>query len=120
MRRELSSILLVPLVIAGAASLLSAEGPGTYALKDAKIVRVSGPVIEHGTIIVRDGLIEAVGENVTPPADAWVVDCKGPTVYPGLIDALSNWGLTNSPAPTAVAAGGRGGGRAQAATPVVL
>jgi len=37
------------------------------------------------------------------------------TVYPGLVDALSNWGLTNTPAPTAVAAGGRGGGRGVAA-----
>ena len=108
--------LLLPL-----AMQLNAQAPGTYALRDARIVRVSGPVIEHGTVVVRDGLIEAVGENITPPADAWVVDCKGLTVYPGLIDALSNWGMTNTPPPTAVATGGRGGGRAQAAvaTPAV-
>jgi len=120
MKRKLSSILPICLAIAAlaiaAASHLSAEGPGVYALRDARIVRVSGPVIEHGTILVRDGLIEAVGDNITPPADAWVVDCKGLTVYPGLVDALSNWGLTNTPATTAApAAGGRGGGRAQAA-----
>jgi imidazolonepropionase-like amidohydrolase len=97
-------------VCALAAIQLNAEAPGTYALRDARIVRVSGPVIEHGTVIVRDGLIEAVGDNITPPADAWVVDCKGLTVYPGLIDALSNWGMTNTPAATtALAAGGRGG-----------
>ena len=113
MIRKLSGILLVPLAIAGAATLLNAEGPGTYALRDARIVRVSGAVIEHGTIVVRDGLIEAVGENITPPADAWTIDCKGLTVYPGLVDALSNWGLTNTPASTAVAGGARGGGRAQ-------
>ena len=82
-------------------------------MRDARIVRVSGPVIEHGTIVVRDGLIEAVGENIAPPADAWVIECKGLTVYPGLVDALSNWGLTNTPAPAVAAAGGRGGGRAQ-------
>jgi imidazolonepropionase-like amidohydrolase len=122
MRRTLPTILLVPLAIAGAAGQLSAgEGPSTYVLRDARIVRVSGPVIEHGTIVVRDGLIEAVGENIAPPADAWVIECKGLTVYPGLVDALSNWGLTNTPAPAVAAAGGRGGGRAQAAvvsTPV--
>jgi imidazolonepropionase-like amidohydrolase len=123
MKRKLSTILLVPLAIAAlaiaAASQLSAEGPGVYALRDARIVRVSGPVIEHGTIVVRDGLIEAVGDNITPPADAWVVECKGLTIYPGLVDALSNWGLTNTPAATATpAAGGRGGGRAQAAAVV--
>ena len=91
---------------------LQAQSKGSWALKDAKIVRVSGPVIEHGTVVVRDGLIEAVGDASTAvPADAWVVDCKGMTVYPGLIDGLSNWGLTNTPAGTAAAAaGGRGGG----------
>src|SRR5665213_2788560 len=106
MIRKLSGILLVPLAIAGAATLLNAEGPGTYALRDARIVRVSGAVIEHGTIVVRDGLIEAVGENITPPADAWTIDCKGLTVYPGLVDALSNWGLTNTPAAAAALGAG--------------
>ncbi len=115
---------MLPLALAlcaPAATQVNAQAPGTYALRDARIVRVSGPVIEHGTIVVRDGLIEAVGENIAPPADAWVVDCKGLTVYPGLIDALSNWGMTNTPAATTTATtGGRGGGRAAlAATPVV-
>ena len=111
------SILLVPLALTAPLALqMKADAPGIYVLRDAKIVRVSGPAIEHGTIVVRNGLIEAVGDNVTPPADAWVIDCKGMTVYPGMIDALSNWGLTNAPATTAVVAtGGRGGGRAQAA-----
>jgi imidazolonepropionase-like amidohydrolase len=111
------SLLLVPLALCAPLAIrMNAQAPGTYALRDARIVRVSGPVIEHGTVLVRDGLIEAVGENINAPADAWVIDCKGLTVYPGLIDSLSNWGLTNTPAGTAAAAtGGRGGGRAAAA-----
>ncbi len=54
------------------------------------------------------------------PPDAWVVDCTGLTVYPGLIDSLSTWGLTNTPAPSPLAAaGGRGGGgRGPVAAPV--
>jgi hypothetical protein len=110
MKLKYSAVLLIPLalfILTG--SRLLAQGRGAYALRDAKIVRVSGPVIEHGTVVVRDGLIEAVGENLTPPADAWVIDCKGLTVYPGLIDALSNWGLTNTPPATAAGGGGRGG-----------
>jgi hypothetical protein len=116
MKLKFSAVLLVPLAFLSVeGSRLEAQGRGAYALRDAKIVRVSGPVIEHGTIVVRDGLIEAVGENLTPPADAWVIDCKGLTVYPGLIDALSTWGLTNTPPAAGATAGGRGGGgRAQA------
>lgn len=106
------------LLIGGMAVPVWAQGRGTYALRDARIVRVSGPTIEHGTVIVRNGLIEAVGENITPPADAWAIDCKGLTVYPGLIDALSTWGLTNSPPANA---GGRGGAPATgaAASPAI-
>ena len=116
MKLKFSAILFVPLVFFGLIGFrLSAQGRGAYALQDAKIVRVSGPVIEHGTIIVRDGLIEAVGEKLTPPPDAWVIDCRGLTVYPGLIDALSNWGLTNTPPVTAAAAGGGRGGRCRPA-----
>src|SRR5204862_3553958 len=50
------------------------------AIRNAKIVTVSGPVIAKGTVVVRNGLIEAVGENVTVPADAWVVEGEGLTV----------------------------------------
>jgi imidazolonepropionase-like amidohydrolase len=113
MKEKFSALLVVPLAfLSHTGSSLMAQGRGAYALKDAKIVRVSGPVLEHGTVVVRDGLIEAVGENLTPPADAWVIDCKGLTIYPGLIDSLSNWGMTNTPVAT-------GGGRVGAVTVTV-
>jgi len=85
-----------------------AEGPSTVAIRNAKIVTVSGPVIAKGTVILKNGLIEAVGENVAVPADAWVVDGEGMTVYPGLIDALSTVGIPGA-APAATGGGGRGG-----------
>lgn len=96
-------------LLAAFAPCLHAQARGVYALIGARIARVSGPTIPNGTVVVRDGLIESVGENVKPPADAWAIDCKGLTVYPGLIDALSTWGLTNSPVAAPAAAGGRGG-----------
>jgi hypothetical protein len=89
-----------------------AEGPSAYAIRNARIVTVSGPVIAKGTVVLRKGLIEAVGESVPAPPDAWVVDGEGLTVYPGLIDALSTVGLAAA-APTA-AGNGRGGARGQA------
>src|ERR1700730_5922303 len=63
------------------------------AITNAKIVTVSGPNIERGTIVIRHGLIAAVGENVSAPGDARIVDGSGLTVYPGLIDANTNLGL---------------------------
>ena len=85
-----------------------ADTQSAVAIRNAKIVTVSGPAIAKGTVILRKGLIEAVGENVAIPADAWVVDGEGLTVYPGMIDALSTVGIASA-APAATAAGGRGG-----------
>ncbi|MDQ6662917.1 MAG: amidohydrolase family protein [Acidobacteriota bacterium] len=99
------------LAMCGMIASARAEGPGVYAIRDARIVTVSGSPIERGTVVIRDGLIESAGENVTPPADAWVIDGKGLTVYPGLIDALSSWGLPSAAAPVAPVASGRGAPR---------
>jgi imidazolonepropionase-like amidohydrolase len=77
--------------------------PTAYAITNARVVPVAGPAIEKGTIVVRNGLIAAVGANVAVPADARVVDGTGLTVYPGFIDAYSALG-------TAAPRGGQGGG----------
>ena len=97
--RKLITALLV------SAGLALADAPSAIAIKDAKIVPVSGPVIPTGTVLLRNGLIEAVGANLPLPADAWVIDGKGLTVYPGLIDGLSTIGLPQ-PAPAATPARG--------------
>src|ERR1039457_5324136 len=94
-----------------------AEVPWTVAIRNAKIVTVSGAVIAKGTVIVRGGLIDAVGENVPVPADAWVVDGEGMTVYPGLIDGLSTVGIAGAAPAAGAAGGGRGGGRGTMAPP---
>ena len=88
---------LLPMLLA-AASLTYAQAPGPIALRGARVVTVSGPVLEKGTVLLRNGLIEAVGENLDLPKDAWVIDAQGVTVYPGLIDALSTVGLPETPA----------------------
>jgi imidazolonepropionase-like amidohydrolase len=74
-----------------------------FAITNAQIVTVSGRPIERGTVVVRNGLIEAVGASVRVPADARVIDGSGLTVYPGFFDALTKLGL---PAPAARPAGG--------------
>jgi hypothetical protein len=88
------------LLLSAASVILRAQTPGSIAVRGARIVTVSGPVLEKGIVLLRNGLIEAVGENVDLPKDAWVVEGQGLTVYPGLIDALSTVGLPETPAPS--------------------
>ena len=70
---------------------------GTIAIRNARIVTVSGPDIENGTVVIRDGKIEAVGANVSVPAGAQTIDGRGLSVYPGMIDAGTNMGLVEVP-----------------------
>jgi len=70
---------------------------GVFAIRNARIVTVSGPDIENGTVVIRDGKIEAVGANVTVPTGAQTIDGNGLSVYPGMIDAGTNIGLVEVP-----------------------
>ena len=108
---------LLLLAAAGALAFGQSGSPDFYAIQNATIHPASGPVIANGTVVIRNGLIEAIGATATVPAGAWTIDGKGMHVYPGLIDALSRWGLpavSETPAarPAAVPTGGgrRGGG----------
>ena len=71
------------------------QSRGVLAITNAKIVPVSRPVIERGTIVIRDGLIADIGANVSVPAGAQVIDAAGAEVYPGFIDARTDLGLTD-------------------------
>jgi imidazolonepropionase-like amidohydrolase len=110
--------LLTALLIAAAFSIPSTNfvtaqhAIDSYAITNARIVTVSGPVIERGTIVIRDGLIVSVGDKVSAPADARIVDGAGLTVYPGLFDTNTNLGL---PAPSPAPSPGAGGGGFQLA-----
>jgi imidazolonepropionase-like amidohydrolase len=106
----LAAFAFVPLCGIGA----RAEEPRYFAIRHARIVPVSGPEIKSGTVVIAKGLIVAVGENVSIPPEAWVIEGKGLTVYPGFINALSDLGLGPPPAPAAPAAPGGGGGPARA------
>jgi len=65
----------------------------TWAITNARIHTVSGPVIPRGTVVIRGNTIQAVGANVSIPAGARVVDARGANVYPGFIDAQTDLGL---------------------------
>jgi imidazolonepropionase-like amidohydrolase len=66
----------------------------TYVITNARIVTVSGADIDGGSVVISNGRISAVGANVPAPAGAQVIDARGLTVYPGMIDAGTNMGLS--------------------------
>ena len=67
---------------------------GTFAIVGARIVTVSGAVIENGTVVIQNGKITAVGAGAAIPSGAERIDGKGLSVFPGMIDASTNLGLT--------------------------
>jgi imidazolonepropionase-like amidohydrolase len=62
------------------------EQHGVHALVGARIVTQPGKMIKTGTVVIRDGLIEAVGAKVKAPKDARIWDLAGATIYAGMID----------------------------------
>ena len=78
-------------IVVGAATAAAGQ---TVAITGGKVYHVSGPVIENGTVLVRDGKIVAVGANVTVPNDATRIDATGKWVTPGLINAVTSLGVT--------------------------
>ncbi len=71
--------------------LLSNE---VYAIRGARIVTLAGEPIEKGTVVIREGRISEVGPDVRVPEGAEVIEAEGLEVYPGIMDAISQLGLT--------------------------
>ena len=86
-RRATRAALAALLVLSGRAA------GQTIAITDATIYPVSGPRIEHGTLVIRDGRIVAIGTGVTIPADARRIDGRGKVVTPGFFHAQGAIGL---------------------------
>lgn len=64
----------------------------TIAITNAHVHPVSSPAFD-GTIVLEDGLISALGADVTPPDGAEIVDAHGGWVLPGLVDAHVHLGI---------------------------
>ncbi len=88
-----SALATVFALLSVAATVVRAQG-NEFAIRDAKIVTVTGATIARGTVHIKDGKIVAVGERVTLPATAKVIEGRGLSVYPGLIDSGTFLGLT--------------------------
>lgn len=90
LRHSLLTLLVLTLL---AAPLLAQSGAPVYAIQGATIHTLAGPVIENGTVVIRDGKIAAVGTDVKVPGNAQIIDGAGLHVYPGLFDAFGQLGL---------------------------
>jgi imidazolonepropionase-like amidohydrolase len=89
---------IIALLVVGTFSTVAlAQNPkgkyGTFALTNASIETVTKGVITNGTVVITNGKIAAVGQNVTVPQGAEVIDCKGQWIYPGMIDSGTRLGL---------------------------
>ena len=66
----------------------------TYAITNANIIQSPGRKIEKGTVVVKDGLIQAVGASVSIPPEAIVIKADSMFVYAGFIDGFSRVGVS--------------------------
>jgi imidazolonepropionase-like amidohydrolase len=80
------------LTLSGASA--RAQDDDLYAITGARLVTLAGPAIDDGTVVVRRGKISEVGRSVAIPPGARVIDARGLEVYPGIMDAVSQLGLT--------------------------
>jgi imidazolonepropionase-like amidohydrolase len=111
----LGAVAALPVNLAAQAPRDTPQPPPYYAVTNARIVTVSGSIIERGTVVIANGLIAAVGTNVTVPPEAWVIDGQGLTVYPGLIDGLTDVGLPRPEGAAGARAAAQSGGSTTAA-----
>ena len=89
---NLVGMVLIGLILIVPPSIFGKTGD-VVAIKAGHIVTVTGGVIENGTIIIRNGLIQAVGKDLVIPPGAEIVQEDTMYVYPGLIDAHSSLAL---------------------------
>lgn len=102
MRVARTRFLLRSFVYLGTAALLFLARPAhaqtanpdrVYAIRDAKIWIGDGRTIEKGTILLRRGVIEAIGESIEIPFDAETIDAAGLEVAPAFLDAFATLGV---------------------------
>jgi imidazolonepropionase-like amidohydrolase len=87
---------LSPAGTAQARPAAAADGE-TVAIVNGRVLPVSGPPVEKGTVLIRGGRIAAVGAGLQVPAGARVIDASGKTVTPGLLDSSTQVGIVEIP-----------------------
>lgn len=95
--RNLSSCMLLLLFVVSTLPVMAQTSPA-QAFDNVIIHTADGKTINNGTVVWRNGVIEAAGSNVTIPFDAYVIDGGDSLhVYPGFVDGLALWGSPDLP-----------------------
>lgn len=93
MRKQIAFFIGIFVLIA-VFSLAQEKSSNLIAIKGAHIIPVVGDEIENGIILIKDGLIEAIGKDINIPDGAEVIDASGLFAYPGMIDSYCYLGLS--------------------------
>jgi len=94
MRRNSDRLgIAAALALAGLAAAPLAAKAQNIAIRNATILTITNGTIQNGTVVIRNGKIAAVGQNVQVPAGIDVIDGSGMYVMPGLIDAHSHMAM---------------------------
>ncbi len=94
--RRIFGLCLLFLLLSSAGVLQAEDGrltgfhPQAFAIQNATVIVRPGETIEGATVVIQNGVIEAVGKNVTPPAEAQIIPGEGLFVYAAFIDAGGN------------------------------
>ena len=115
-KRVMLGIIALWLMFAGTS--LGGGIEGLIAIKAGHIVTVTGGVIEDGTVLIRDGIIEAVGDVEIPPGAEVIVE-DTMYVYPGFIDAHGKIALAESEEKEKTASRGSSGRPSAAPSPLL-
>jgi imidazolonepropionase-like amidohydrolase len=92
MSRKIILYSIVLLILVGYAASQD-KNINIIVIKNVTIIPVVGEDIPEGTIVIRDGLIEEIGRDISIPEDAKIYDAKGLRAYPGMIDSSCYLGL---------------------------
>ena len=93
-----AAVVAVNLVVVSGTSAADPPdaAPRVLLIQNATILTISHGTIEHGSILIRDGKVAEVGQSISKPQGAEVIDANGQFVMPGIIDCHSHIAVDGS------------------------